>query len=240
MINIIVISGFGLNCEEETAFAFSIADQTANIDIIHINEVVHNPSLLKKYQIMAIPGGFSYGDHTGAGNAFAWYLKNNLMDAMQQFRMQDKLIIGICNGCQILVKMFKDDFLAQLLHNESHRYQCNWVDLSVENTNSIWCSGIKEIRLPIAHAEGKFKMNGYVNIALKYRSNPNGSELNAAALSSLDGRVLAMMPHPERAVLFTQSDNWTLLRENHLRERTNTPKYSDGLILFKNAIAYFK
>ncbi|MBQ4874810.1 MAG: phosphoribosylformylglycinamidine synthase subunit PurQ [Rickettsiaceae bacterium H1] len=241
-MNIIIISGFGLNCEEETKFAFSLADSTATIDIIHINDLIKQPNLLKKYRIMAIPGGFSYGDHTGAGNAFAWYLKNNLIDEIQKFRLADKLIIGICNGCQILVKLFPKEFPMDLLPNDSNKYRCLWIDVNLPKNNCIWCWGIEKMRLPIAHGEGKFKIKNdqSINVAMKYLDNPNGSDLNAAALASEDGKVLAIMPHPERAVMFTQHDNWTLLKEKYLRSGIEIPNYGEGLAIFQNAVNYFK
>ena len=241
MLNIIIIAGFGLNCEEETKFAFSLVDSKSNIDIIHINNIVNEPEILKKYQIMAIPGGFSYGDHTGAGNAFSWYCKNNFIDQIREFRSANKLIIGICNGCQILVKLFQDDLPVDLLPNDSGHYQCEWVDITVQNTNNIWLSQIQKMRIPIAHAEGRFKIkNGSVNIAAKYIENPNGSDLNISALSTADGRILAIMPHPERAVLFTQTDYWTFKKEEFIRKGLRLPKYGDGIQVFQNAVNYFK
>ena len=242
MIKAIIISGYGFNCEEETKFAFSIASKKIQADILHINDLIAQPSLLQEYKIMCIPGGFSYGDHTGSGNAFSWYLKNHLMDAISDFRQQDKLILGICNGCQVLVRMFPEDFPVDLSANDSNTYQCQWVDITLLESNNIWCKNIDRIRLPIAHGEGKFSIhkNQPVNIALQYINNPNGSALNIAALSSKDGRVLAMMPHPERAILFSQQDNWTLLKEQYTRQRQQIPKYGDSIHFFRNAVEYFE
>ncbi len=242
MPNVIVISGYGLNCEEETSFAFSIANKETQVDIVHINKLIEKPCLLRKYQIMAIPGGFSYGDQTGAGNAFSWLLKNHLIDEINKFRTEDKLVIGICNGCQILSKIFLEDFPIDLLENNSGLYQCEWVRVNKLATKSIWCKGIKSISIPIAHSEGRFKIkeNSKVNVELCYENNPNGSDLDAAALSSSDGRVLAIMPHPERAVLLTQSNNWTLEKERFIRQNKDLPKYNDSIIIFQNGINYFE
>lgn len=242
MPNVIIISGFGLNCEEETQFAFLAVSNRVKADIIHINELVSNPGLLKKYQILAIPGGFSYGDHTGAGNAFSCYLKNHLMEGLKRFREEDKLIIGICNGCQTLVRLFAEDLPAYIVKNNSGKYQCEWVEVEFSRDSpSIWCRNIKKMRIPIAHGEGKFVMKKEdVNVAIKYLNNPNGSEFNAAALTSSDGRVLAMMPHPERAIFFTQQDNWTFIKEQLMRNGKNIPKYGDGLKIFVNGVNYFE
>ncbi len=243
MLKIIIISGFGINCEEETYFAFSTADSTAQVNIVHINDLVDNPKILREYHIMSIPGGFSYGDHTGAGNAFSWYLKNHLVDEIQEFRQDNnKLIIGICNGCQILTKVFSEEFPVKLLTNTSKKYQCEWVDIVIPKTNSIWCSEIKTMRIPIAHGEGRFKINSgaVVDIAMQYNNNPNGSDQNIAALTSNDGRILAMMPHPERAIMFTSTDIWSREKERLTRSGESIPKFADGIRIFQNAVNYYK
>ncbi len=242
MIKVIIISGYGFNCEEETRFAFHLASKDIEIDIIHINDLISQPNLLSSYQIMCIPGGFSYGDHTGSGNAFACYLQHHLMDAISTFRQQDKLIMGICNGCQVLVRLFPEEFPVDLHTNVSGTYQCEWVDLITEKNNSIWCKDIKSMHIPIAHGEGRFVVHDdqSINIAWQYQQNPNGSDLNIAALESMDGKILAMMPHPERAVLFSQHDQWTFLKEKYKRQGQSPPIYADGIHIFRNAIAYFQ
>ncbi len=101
--NVLVFSGYGLNCEEETQYAFQLAG--ASVDIVHINDLIDNKSMLKRYQILAFPGGFAYGDDTGSGNAYASKLKNYLWDEIKTFVQKDTLVIGICNGFQIIVNL---------------------------------------------------------------------------------------------------------------------------------------
>ncbi|MDX5518067.1 MAG: phosphoribosylformylglycinamidine synthase subunit PurQ, partial [Wolbachia endosymbiont of Andrena agilissima] len=164
-MKITVLSGYGLNCEKETAFAFmecsrKLGISNIEVKIVHINDIIDNPSELKLSNILAIPGGFSYGDDTGAGNAFALRIKNNLLDEFQEFLSQDKLIIGICNGCQILVKLIPEFSSLALIHNDIGNYQCRWIRVGVNpQSNSVWLRGLSELYLPIAHGEGKFFMD---------------------------------------------------------------------------------
>ncbi len=257
---ILVLSGYGLNCEEETAHAFELGGGAP--EIVHINDLISDKKRLKKYQIMAIPGGFSYGDDTGSGKAYANKLKNHLQEQLQEFAKKDKLIIGICNGFQILTQT--DLLSGNLVFNDFPRYTVRWVDLRVVRSRALngvspWLTDINNISLPIAHGEGKFfadkktlntlQKNG--GVALKYYkgnistqqdlpANPNGSILDIAGITSYNGRVLGMMPHPERAIYFSQLPNWTLLKEINKRQNKLVPKYGLGLQIFKNAINYFK
>ncbi len=260
---VLVFSGYGLNCEEETAFAFATAG--AKVDIVHINDVISNKGLLKKYQILALPGGFAYGDDTGSGNAYAQKLRNHLWNNIEQFVKGDHLVIGICNGFQILANLgllpaisFKyGTRQVALLHNESTRYIDRWVDLKTEN-DSPWLTGINMFMAPIAHGEGKLytsnvtlkKLKNKKMIALRYimgeicvyqklPANPTGTMENIAGLTDETGRILGLMPHPERAVLFTQLPHWTLIKEKYIREKKPLPTYGPGLKIFKNAIKYF-
>ncbi|WP_168464511.1 phosphoribosylformylglycinamidine synthase subunit PurQ [Wolbachia endosymbiont of Ctenocephalides felis wCfeT] len=264
-MKITVLFGYGLNCEKETAFAFMECSRKLGINnievkIVHINEIIDNPNELKSSNILAIPGGFSYGDDTGAGNAFALRIKNNLSDEFQEFLSQDKLIIGICNGCQILVKLVPEFSNLALIRNDMDNYQCRWVRVKVNSkSNSIWLHNLDELYLPVAHGEGKFFMDNnvlnqliedhstallyidensnYANLQFSY--NPNGSMYDLAALSDKSGRVLALMPHPERGIFFTQQDNWPLEKEKCKRSGTSVPKYGDGMLIFENALRYF-
>ncbi|MDD9331676.1 MAG: phosphoribosylformylglycinamidine synthase subunit PurQ [Wolbachia sp.] len=264
-MKITVLYGYGLNCEKETAFAFTecskkLGISNVQVKIIHINEIIDDLSELRSSNILAIPGGFSYGDDTGAGNAFALRIKNNLSDEFQEFLSQDKLVIGICNGCQILVKLIPEFSNLALIHNDIGNYQCRWVKVKVNpQSNSVWLSSLNELYLPIAHGEGKFFMDqstldqlienhstalhyinadgNYANLQFPY--NPNGSIHDLAALSDKSGRVLALMPHPERAMFFTQQDNWPLEKEKCKRSDIAMLKYGDGMLIFENALKYF-
>ncbi|MCR4280974.1 MAG: phosphoribosylformylglycinamidine synthase I [Candidatus Kaiserbacteria bacterium] len=251
--HVIIFSGYGLNTEDETKSAFEMVDATA--DIVHINDIIARPSILNKAQIIVFPGGFSYGDDTGSGKAYANRVKQHLGEALEKFLARDTLAIGICNGFQIITSA--GILPGALIANDSARYVCRWVDLEVSG-NSPWLSGIKTMSVPIAHGEGKYfappemlaKLKNQNEIALKYfggetskymnlPANPNGSLENIAGITGYNGRVLGLMPHPERAVRFTQLPHWTNLREQYIRQGDALPKEGPGLQIFKNAVKYF-
>jgi len=148
----LIMSGYGLNCEEETKYAFELAGGTA--DVVHINDLIDGEKKLNDYQIVAFPGGFSYGDDTGSGNAFANKIKNHLSEKINRFITENHLVIGICNGFQILAYLGIFPIQFSLTHNDSARYTVRWVDMKVEN-DSPWLRGISTLSLPIAHGEGK-------------------------------------------------------------------------------------
>ncbi len=243
----LVLSGYGLNCEDETAMAFELAGGEA--DIIHINDLIERPAALRRYQILAIPGGFSFGDDTGSGKAYANKLKNHLSDQLNKFVQGDKLLIGLCNGFQILTNA--QILPGALTFNDSVRYIDRWVDLRIVAANrSPWLRGIKSLSVPIAHGEGKYILDGKPEVAAKYTrgeickyfdlaSNPNGSQQDIAGVTSHDGRVLGLMPHPERAVFFTQLPHWTYLKEKYERRDRKIPKFGPGLEIYENGVRYF-
>lgn len=252
---VLVFSGYGLNCEDETKFAFELVG--AKADIVHINDLILESKKLKNYQILAIPGGFSYGDDTGSGNAFANRIKNHLWNQLQSFINKDRLVIGICNGFQILVNLGLFGQVA-LTHNNSARYTVRWVDLKVEG-KSPWLRDLKNLSLPIAHGEGRFfalpqtlkKLKTKDLIALRYvkgeicnyqnlPTNPNGSLDGIAGIRDKSGRVLGLMPHPERAIFFTHLPNWPLIKEKYKRRGKKIPKFGPGLAIFKNGVRYFQ
>ena len=250
---VLIFSGYGLNTEDETKTAFEFAGATA--DIIHINDVIARPSILNKFQIAIFPGGFSYGDDTGSGKAYGNRLKHHLGSALEKFLSRDTLMAGICNGFQILTNA--GILPGALIANDSARYVCRWVDLEVRN-DSPWLRGINKLSVPIAHGEGKYyarkeaidALKNNNSIALTYskgeianhfglEANPNGSIENIAGITGRGGRVLGLMPHPERAVRFTQLPHWTYLREKYFKEGKNILNDGPGLAVFKNAVNYF-
>src|SRR3990167_4283423 len=245
---IIIMSGYGLNCEEETKFAFERAGGVA--DIVHINDLVASPGLLNDYQIMAFPGWFSYGDDTGSGKAYANKFKNHLAKELEEFLTRDTLTIGICNGFQIITNL--GILPGALTYNSGGKYLDRWVDLKVVG-RSPWLTGIKKISVPIAHGEGRYIVSkkGKTQVALKYvrgeickfqnlEPNPNGSEDAIAGVLSYNGRVLGMMPHPERAMFFHHSPLWQIKKEKLKREGKKIPEEGDGILIFKNAIKYLE
>lgn len=249
----IVLSGYGLNCEDETSFAFKAAG--ARADIVHINDLVAAPRTLFRYQILAIPGGFSYGDDTGSGKAYANKLRNHLLDELQKFLARDTLMIGICNGCQILTQ--SGILPGTFTFNESARYIDRWVDLKVEG-ESPWLRGIRNLMIPIAHGEGRFYadvstlavierenavamryVRGEVSLLQDLPANSTGTLKDIAGVLGKDGRVLGLMPHPERAMFFTQLPHWQYLKERYTRKGRKLPAWGPGIKVFRNAVRYF-
>lgn len=195
---------------------------------------------LNNYQIFVLPGGFSYGDDTGSGNAMANRLRNHLWPELNNFINQKKLILGICNGFQILVYLGLFGRVA-LRRNEEDRFVDTWVNLQVVG-NTPWLKGIKQLSLPVAHGEGRFYSKIKVNTVLKYinKTNPNGAMQDIAGITDKSGRIFGLMPHPERAQFFTQLPDWPLVKERLLRAGKRLPKFGPGLKIFENGVNYFK
>lgn len=250
---VLILRGPGTNCDDETAFAFERAG--AVVERLHVNQLRENPGRLMRSEILAIPGGFSYGDDVGAGRIFATQLQNFLADAVQEFRDAGRLILGICNGFQVLLKAGlivpgdEDGPLATLAHNTHGRFEDRWVHLAVTPGNCPFLKGIERMYVPVAHGEGKFVCRkewileglGQANQAvLRYTDpagkaagfphNPNDSQGDVAGVCDASGRVLGLMPHPERHVLPTQDPRWP---------RDGLADEGDGLRLFRNAVEYF-
>ena len=256
----------GTNCDFETAHAFERAGGIA--ERVHLLRLLEEPDLLEQYQILCIPGGFSYGDDIGAGAIFSQKLAGPLAEAIAKFLERDTLALGICNGFQVLLKagIVPDGTTnwppveprsATLTWNDNGKYTALWVRLKNLAPQNVFLKGIDEIELPIAHAEGQFvtrdadelavlRASGNIALcyvprqgvvpedptrpSLEYPDNPNGSFGNIAALSDATGRVLGLMPHPERYIDATQHPQWT---------RRGETGDGAGLRLFTNAVGYF-
>jgi phosphoribosylformylglycinamidine synthase len=250
----LILRAPGANCDEETQFAFERAGGRA--DRVHVNRLRENPHLLRQYDILAIPGGFTYGDDVAAGKILAAELTSFLGDALREFRDAEKLIIGICNGFQVLLKAGllippdEDGPLATLAHNAGGRFEDRWTHLRATPGNCIWLQECDRLFLPVAHGEGKFVcrkdwilqgLEQAGQVVLRYTNadgqpagfpdNPSGSQAGVAGLCDATGRVFGLMPHPERYVLPTQHPRWT--REGLCDE-------GDGLKLFRNAVGYLR
>jgi len=157
MVKVVIMSGYGINCEEESAHAFEQAG--AEADIVHINDLINKKKRLADYDILMFPGGFSYGDDTGSGYAFANRIRNNLWDDLQEFIKAKKLILGVCNGFQIMTNLglfSNGERINALLANNQNRYECRWVHIKHQDANCIFTKGITQNFLPIAHGEGRF------------------------------------------------------------------------------------
>ena len=256
--HLLVLAGYGLNCEEETLHGFNVSGVEGKV--IHINDLVENPNILNQAQILAIPGGFSYGDDTGSGNAYAQKIRLSLMEHIQTFQQRDTLTIGICNGCQILsnLGLISGQRDVAVTYNSNNRYQCRWVDVAVNADNSSpWLQGIERMHIPVAHGEGRFMMEDTTFDALKgqiaatyinadgtpangiFPANPNGSLADIAAMTSADGKTLAIMPHPERGMFTWQRDDYAELKDAAQRNGQDLPERADGMALFINAAKYF-
>ncbi len=260
---VLVFSGYGLNCEEETKFAFDRAG--AAVDIAHINDIIDGHKKLTDYQIAAFPGGFSYGDDLGSGLAYANRIRNNIWEQMMEFVNRDTLTIGICNGFQIIANLGLAPALdrqygtvqAALTHNDSARYICRWTDVQFESS-SPWTQNLGMLPIPIAHGEGKFYAPPEIMAEIKKRglvaaryvkgemcayqglsANPTGTLDDIAGITDDTGRVLGMMPHPERAMFFTQLPNWPLLKEQLRRQGKPIPEEGPGLKILQNGVRYF-
>ena len=256
IVKVIVILTAGTNCNEETAFAFS--RMGAYVDQVHINVLISGERKLNDYHILALPGGFSYGDDIASGRILANELRLKLTEDIKKFIRDGKLIIGICNGFQILAKAgilpglgWNIGQEATLFYNDSAKFEARWVPLKIES-RCVWTKGMPpQIYLPVAHGEGKFipkdkkVMDALVangQIALRYCSpdggkpvypdNPNGSTDDIAGICDVTGRVLGLMPHPERHFLFEQHPFWTRL--------TKKSDYGDGAKIFENGVNYVK
>jgi phosphoribosylformylglycinamidine synthase len=258
--NVLILRAPGTNCDQETAFAFQQAG--AKTEILHVNRLLENPGLFGRFQILCIPGGFSYGDDLAAGRILGAQIQHHLADALGQFKADGKLILGICNGFQVLMKssvLLAPDAagrpLATLTNNDSGRFEDRWVRLGVQGGKCVFLAGIDAMYLPVAHAEGKFvardasvldqlaaegrlvlrylPQEGSVGSAHRnaaYPDNPNGSMADVAGMCDATGRVLGLMPHPERHIDPTHHPRWT---------RGEAAAVGDGLQVFVNAVRYF-
>lgn len=265
---IAVLRAPGTNCDYETAYAFEICG--GKPERLHLLQLLEDPQRLAEFQILCIPGGFSYGDDVGAGSILGNHLRNRLVGVLNEFLQADKLCLGICNGFQVLMKagvlpsgtVTPDaEPEATLTWNDNGRYTARWVHTRTAGSNSVFLRGIDRLDLPIAHAEGRIvvrnpevleKWRAQKQLSLCYATpcganetasacdltaaelaypvNPNGSTANLAGLSDPTGRVLGLMPHPERFLFRTQHPQWT---------RLDLPEQGGGRQVFQNAIDYF-
>lgn len=214
MVRVLILRAPGTNCEGETAFAFEQAG--ARADTVHLNRLLENPQLAGQYQILCIPGGFSYGDDISAGRIFGTQMRQHLGDTLRQFKDAGKLILGICNGFQILIKsgvLLPDraaEPIATLTLNESGKFEDRWVHLRVAGPKCVFLQGIERMYLPVAHAEGKFVARDEATI--KRLDEAGQLVLRYAAADSARPMVAAMhaqspVPSPEPLVPYPECPN---------------------------------
>jgi phosphoribosylformylglycinamidine (FGAM) synthase-like amidotransferase family enzyme len=238
---ILVLSGDGINCERETASAFIRAGGHA--DVIHVNEFLRNPDLLDEYSVLAFPGGFSFGDELRSGKLLAEKIRSRMVSVLQQFVGQGGLVIGICNGFQVLIQLGAfSGFSARhetLAVNDHGEFRDFWVRLTIEEgaIGSPWFAGFAsgaDWYLPVRHKEGRIVSDSSApRIPLRYEEPINGAVLHAAALLDPSGRVLGLMPHPEAGL-----DSWlNPLDQPDARKIENSAQL---LRLFQNGVRHQK
>jgi phosphoribosylformylglycinamidine synthase len=248
-IRVLVLRAAGVNCETETAFAWESAG--ALPDVQHINVLRAEPRRLLDYQILTVPGGFSYGDDIAAGKILANQMMLFLGDALREFCDRDRLVLGICNGFQVLCKAGLLPGPGRLppvtvTENLSRKYEDRWVHLDAGPTRCRFLEPGRRYHLPVAHGEGRVAVREPADIdtlkssgcaalryasadgeAVEYPANPNGSMGDVAGLCDPTGRIFGLMPHPERFIHITQHPEWT----------GGGVTEADGLRLFKTAVA---
>ena len=254
-VRAIVLRAAGINCDMETDHALELAG--AKVQRVHINRVMAEKGLLDQHQILVFPGGFSYGDDVAAGKILANQVTHHLSEQVRKFVDDGKLVLGICNGFQVLVKAgilpgdgsFRQQDVT-ITYNDSGKFEDRWVHLAPQTSRCVFIEPERHIYLPVAHGEGKVvakdeqaldRLRSKDHIAFKYVDadgkegpypvNPNGSVDSIAALTDSTGRVLGLMPHPERFVRRTQHPHWSRLGED---------LDPDGIKIFRNAVRYVK
>ena len=254
---ILVLTGYGINCERETAHAFTLPSVGGEATLVHLSDLIARPEQLDRFHILAIPGGFSFGDDIAAGAVLATKLRYRLARPLSKFLHDGKLIIGICNGFQVLVRLgilpatsgWQGQQEATLAANDSGKFEDRWVHLRIDPAcPSPFVQGIERLYLPVRHGEGKFvprdaevrrALQAQHQIAARYCGpdgapaaypwNPNGSIDDIAAVCDPSGRVFGLMPHPEAYVHYTQHPHWT---------RVALPEEGMGVQIFRNAVTF--
>ena len=254
---ILVLTGYGINCERETAYAFSLPSVGGDAELVHISDLIAHPEQLDTFHILTIPGGFAFGDDISAGIVLATKLRYRLEAPLSKFLGDGKLVFGICNGFQALVRLgllpavtgvrWQQD--ATLTMNDSGKFEDRWVYLHINAAcPSPFVQGIEYCYLPVRHGEGKFvprddtvlhALQAHQQIAARYCQadgsaatypwNPNGSVDDIAAVCDSSGRVFGLMPHPEAYVHRTQHPRWT---------REALPEEGMGTAILRNAVVY--
>jgi phosphoribosylformylglycinamidine synthase subunit PurQ / glutaminase len=262
---VLILRAPGTNCDQETAFAFETAGGKS--EVVHLNRLLENRRLTADYQILAIPGGFSYGDDISAGRIFGNQIRHHLRDCLAEFKATGKLIIGICNGLQILVKSGvllpdrADEPIATLTLNASGKFEDRWIHLRVTGDKCVFLRGIEQMYLPVAHAEGRFiardeatikQLDAAGQLVLRYSLQPD--QRNAT-----EG-----VPHSTSAVPYPANPNGAQMNvaglcdesgrvfglmphpERHI-DPTQHPRWTrekhergDGLAVFENAVQFFR
>jgi phosphoribosylformylglycinamidine synthase subunit PurQ / glutaminase len=246
---VLVLRSAGINRDVDAVQAWEYVGAEAHLK--HINEIINNDSRLDDYQILNVPGGFSYADDLGAGKLMANDLIYRLRAPFTRFVEQGKPVLGVCNGFQVLVKAGLFGEGITLTNNERGLFECRWVHLKNINSKNIFTRGIDTMYIPVAHGEGRFvvakpeilgELESRGQVALRYCSsdgnvqatyphNPNGSVGNVAGICNASGTVFGLMPHPENHIFPHNHPQWTRLKDRNISE-------GDGAKIFRNAVEY--
>ena len=267
-VNVLVLTGYGLNCDHETAYAFELAG--ANASRVHINSLIDGSIVLDDFQIMVFIGGFSWGDDHGAGVIQAVRMKTHLGDRLLSFVEGGNLVMGICNGFQTLVNLgllpgFDHNYQTRslaLAFNDCGNFRNQWVNLKVNaESPCIFTRGIEQAEFPVRHGEGKFFADSDTidrliennQVALQYAladgspaggrfpDNPNGSLHDIAGICDPTGRIFGLMPHPEAYNHRTNHPDWTRTKE--IAKRRGADPENDltvGIRMLKNGVDFIR
>jgi phosphoribosylformylglycinamidine synthase len=267
-VRVLVLTGFGLNCDFETAYAFELAGAVSTR--VHINTLIAGEDDLKRYDILVFDGGFSWGDDHGAGVLEAARFRSNMGDELLEFIEEGKLVLGICNGFQALVNLgllpgFDGDYEARrvaLTFNDCGNFRDDWVTLAGSaQSPCVFTKGILQLELPVRHGEGKFfaapevisRLIDNGQVVFRYATpegapaqgafpyNPNGSVHDIAGICDPTGRIFGLMPHPEAFNHWTNHPDWTRQKEI-LRRQGQEPRdgLTPGAQILKNSVDFMK
>jgi phosphoribosylformylglycinamidine synthase len=257
-VRVTIIRAAGTNCDLETEHAWQLAGAAAQR--VHLDRLAESPAALRACEVVTIPGGFSFGDDIAAGRIFAMQLRRRLYDALCAHVDAGKLLLGICNGFQILVQAgllprrieSGQTRRCTVTHNAPAGFRDRWLYLQAGTGPCVFLEPGRRYEMPMAHGEGRVMFASESDLrqaqaagldALRYvgppagqpdwhgePTNPNGSQGEIAGLCDSTGRVFGLMPHPERFVTWTQHPCWTSLPARAA---------GDGLDVFRRATAYF-
>jgi phosphoribosylformylglycinamidine synthase subunit PurQ / glutaminase len=265
-VRVLVLTGYGLNCDSETAYAFELAGAEAHR--VHINSLIDGEVRLEDFKIMVFIGGFSWGDDHGAGVVQAIRMKTNLGDQMIDFVNNGNLVLGICNGFQTVVNLgllpgFDLDYTTRsvaVTFNDCGNFRDDWVRLKVnEQSPCVFTRNLDVLELPVRHGEGKFYAEAPVirrlldqnQVVMQYANadgspagggfpeNPNGSVHDIAGICDPTGRIFGLMPHPEAFNHWTNHPDWPGTKEQMKRQgKTPDPGLTAGVQLLKNGVDF--
>jgi len=260
---ILILTGYGANCEAESTHAWQMAGAAPRM--VHLHDLLENPDQLRRFAALMFIGGFSFGDHLGSGQVLALRLRCRLQDNLARFINAGNLVLGVCNGFQVMVKLgllpgFDGDYLSRkitLTHNDCGAFQNFWINLGFESKcPCVFTRGLKAMPLPIRHGEGKIitldktvldrienehcVVCRYLDAqtgkpTMRFPDNPNGSTNAIAGLCDPTGRVFGLMPHPEAYLFPENHPQW-----QRQKIAGKLPKHGQGLKIFKNAVDFLK